>query len=575
MTKIPFVHGLTFSCLLLSGWAAVANAQYVDVTSGALVTTGTTFGIASGDFDKDGDFDLFLAKGSGSSQLLRNEGSNVFTDITTPAIGGSGGDMSPSFVDYDDDGDLDIYVANANWASRMYRNDGGNFVRVSAGDATGTHWAQSAAWADYDKDGDLDLFVTCWDEADHLYRNDGNGILHDATPPVLADIQNNTGASWGDYDNDRDLDLYVGGRISGHLYRNDAGTFINVTTATLGKAGVNGVAWGDIDNDGDLDLYLGRDLNSSRLLRNDSTPGVANFIDIYDPEVRDPGMGMGTVFTDYDDNAFLDIFLVKAGSDNASASPNALFTNNDAGYFYDISAGPVLAVANSRGVITGDFDGNGTQDLYVSNWGSSNQLLTNPNDSHTWLEVRLIGTDSNSQGIGARVRVVAGGRKLIQEVSGGYGLYCEGPANAHFGLRAGTTVVDSIQVYWPSGLVTDTLGAAINQVITMRETPDQTGVGDDPLPVVARLLTASPNPFRAGTSIAYELSQRSPVRLLVMDAQGRLLRVLESTQDKEPGRYSERWDGRTQSGLLVAPGVYFYSLTAKGLRQSYPVVLVR
>ena len=575
MTKTPFVSGLALSCLLLSGLTAGARAQFVDATSGPLVTTGTTFGLASGDFDKDGDFDLFLAKGSGPSKLLRNDGNNVFSDITTAAVGGYGGDMSPSFVDYDDDGDIDIYVANANWASRMLRNDGGTFVSVSAGDATGTHWAQSAAWADYDKDGDLDLFVTCWNEQDHLYRNDGNGILHDVTPSVLADTQNNTGVSWADFDNDGDPDLYVGGRVSGHLYRNDAGTFINVTTVTLGKAGVNGVAWGDIDNDGDLDLFLGRDLNSSRLLRNDSTPGVVNFIDVYDPEVRDPGMGMGTVFVDYDDDASLDLFLAKAGSDNGSTAPNALFVNNGAGYFYDVSNGPTLALGNSRGVNCADFDGNGTQDLYIANWGSSNQLLSTTNNSHTWLEVRLIGTNSNSQGIGARVRVVGGGRKLIQEVSGGYGLYCEGPANAHFGLHFGTTVVDTIQVFWPSGLVTDSLNVPINSVITMRETPDQTGVGDDPLPVAARLLTASPNPFRAGTSIAYELSQRSPVRLLVMDAQGRVTRVLESTQDKEPGRYSERWDGRNEAGRLVAPGVYFYTLTAKGLRKSYPVVLVR
>jgi hypothetical protein len=295
------------------------------------------------------------------------------------------------------------------------------------------------------------------------------------------------------------------------------------------------------------------------------------------PAVRDPGAGQGTTWIDYDADGDLDIFLAKAGTDNASGAPNALFRNNGGDSFTDVSAGPVVAVANSRGVASGDYDGNGSPDLYVANWGSSNQLLSSTvgGGAH-WTEVRLIGTQSNSQGIGARVRVVAGTHAMVREISGGSGIYSQNaPVAMVSHTYFTTTVVDSIVVFWPSGLVTDTVNVPINQIITLRETPDQTGVGDDPLPVAARLLTASPNPFRAGTSIAYELSQSSPVRLLVMDAQGRLLRVLESAQSKEPGRYSQRWDGRTEAGNQVAPGVYFYSLSANGIRQSYPIVLVR
>jgi hypothetical protein len=573
MTKTPFVNGLALLCLLLTGLPLAAVAQFADMTSGPLVTTGTTFGVAWGDFDKDGDFDIFMAKGSGPSKLVRNDGTDLFTDVTTAPVGGSGGDMGSTIVDYDDDGDLDIYVTNSTYASRMLRNDGGTFVSVNAGDATGTTFAQSGAWADYDRDGDLDLFVSCWDAPDHLYRNDGNGILHDVTPAVLADPQNNTGAAWGDFDNDRDPDLYVGGRVSGKLYRNDAGTFVDVTNvASTGKAGVNGVAWGDEDGDGDLDLYLARDLNSSRLLRNDSTPGVVNFTDLFITAVRDPGAGQGTTWIDYDADGDLDIFLAKAGSPGA---PNALFRNNGGDSFTDVSAGPVLAVANSRGVACGDYDGNGTPDLYVANWNSSNQLLSTTGTGSHWTEIRLIGTQSNSQGIGAQVRVVAGTHKMVREISAGSGIYSQDAPVALVGVTYLTTIVDSVVVYWPSGLITDTLNVPINQIITMREMPDQTGVGDDPLPIAARLLAASPNPFRAGTSIAYELSQRSPVRLMVMDTQGRLLRVLESAQSKEPGRYSQRWDGRNEAGSQVAPGVYFYSLSANGLRQSYPIVLVR
>jgi ASPIC and UnbV/FG-GAP-like repeat/FlgD Ig-like domain len=576
MTKPPFLYGLALGYLVLTGSPLPGAAQLVDKTSGLLVTTGNSFGVAWGDFDKDGDFDLLMAKSSQSSKLLRNDGLDLFSDVTSSEIGGEGGDVSPSIIDYDDDGDLDIYVANSISASRMLRNDNGTFVPVTAGDVTGTTNAQSAAWSDYDKDGDLDLFVTCWAQPDHLYRNDGNGILHDATPVVLADPGNNTGAAWGDFDNDHDPDLYVGGRVSGHLYRNDAGTFVDVTDVTLAKAGVNGVAWGDEDGDGDLDLYLARDLNSSRLLRNDSTPGVVNFTDMYIVAVRDPGRGQGTAWVDYDSDGDLDIFLAKAGVDNASGSPNALFRNNGGDSFSIVSAGPVLDVANSRGVACGDYDGNGAPDLYVANWGSSNQLLAAAGAGHHWIEVHLIGTESNSQGIGARVRIVSGGgtHHIVREISGGSGIYSQNAPVVLAGLYV-DTVVDSIQVTWPSGIVTDTTNLAIQQIITMQETQIQTGIGDGPHPGVARLLAASPNPFRAGTTIAYELSRTSPVRLLVLDPQGRLMRVLESTQSKEPGRYSERWDGRNEAGREVAPGVYFYSLTTSRFRQSFPIILVR
>jgi ASPIC/UnbV protein/VCBS repeat protein/flagellar hook capping protein FlgD len=579
MTKTPLLRGFSLFSVILVGFPLSAMAQFADMTAGPLVTSGTTFGVAWGDVDKDGDFDLFMAKGSGPSELLRNDGPDVFSPIAGCNLG-DGGDMSTTIVDYDNDGDLDIYVTNANWASRMLRNDNGTFVSASAGDCTGNvGYAQSAAWADYDRDGDLDLFVTHYEEPNKLYRNDGNGILHDVTPASLAaNPQRSAGAAWGDFDNDGDPDLYVGGHTQGHLFRNDAGTFVDVTALSLGalgKAGVNGVAWGDCDSDGDLDLYLARDLNSSRLIRNDCTPGVVNFIDYYNVVVRDPGAGEGVTWIDYDADGDLDIFLAKAGADNASGAPNALFRNNGWGDSYtDVSAGPVLQVANSRGVACGDYDGNGTPDLYVANWGSSNQMLSTTGSGSHWTEVRLVGTHSNTYGIGARVRVVAGAKKQIREISGGSGIYSQDAPVALFGVYL-QTVVDSIQVYWPSGIVTDTVNVPINHIITMRETPQQqTGIGDN-LPVAARLLTASPNPFRAGTTIAYELKNASPVRLLVVDAEGRLTRVLEASQLKEPGTYSQHWDGRDAAGGPVAAGVYYYSLTTNGFRKSYPVVLVR
>ena len=145
---------------------------------------------------------------------------------------------------------------------------------------------------------------------------------------------------------------------------------------------------------------------------------------------------------------------------------------------------------------------------------------------------------------------------------------------AAFGLGWLVNVVDTIQVFWPSGIVTDTTNVAVKQRITLRETA-QTGVPGDGVPGVARLLAAYPNPFRSNTTIAYDLSAPSPVRLLVVDPAGRLLRTLETSDRKDPGRCVVQWDGRTEDGRRAAQGVYFYSLTARDFHRSLPIILVR
>jgi flagellar hook assembly protein FlgD len=122
--------------------------------------------------------------------------------------------------------------------------------------------------------------------------------------------------------------------------------------------------------------------------------------------------------------------------------------------------------------------------------------------------------------------------------------------------------------------VTDTANVVANQLITLRET-NQTGVPDEGGPGVARLLAAYPNPFRSSTTISYDLSAPSPVRLFVVDPTGRLLRVLETSDLKDPGNHVVQWDGKTDDGREAAQGVYYYSLAAGGVRRSLPVILLR
>jgi hypothetical protein len=557
-----------------------AEAQFVDVADSVLADTGTGFGVAWGDYDKDGDHDLFLTNGSGSNKLFRNHGVLGFADSTTSLVAcPEGGDMGVVWIDYDDDSHLDLYRTNAVRANCLLRNLGGVFTPVAAGDAADPGQAQSSAWADYDLDGDLDAFVTFWNQPNKLFRNDGGGVFVDATPPVLADTGKGTGAAWADFDRDGDSDLYAGIRLGGRLYRNEGGgSFTDVTTPALDKVGVTGVTWGDYDNDGDLDLYLCRDLVSNYLLRNDSTPDTVVFTFIYATALNNGGNGQGCSFLDYDNDMDMDLFVANAGVDNSTGDSNALIRNDRFDFFTDVSAGPVAAVTNSRGIALADYDGDGFVDVYVANWLEPNQLLQNTmasNGNH-WLQVDLIGNgDSNFYGVGARVRVMAGGRQQVQEISAGSGLYSMNALTASFGLGTNTTA--DVRVWWPSGVVSDSTGITADQRITIYETGTPIGVGapDPGLPPVARLYANSPNPFRSVTAIRYDLVEPARVDLRILDPAGRLVKTLERSLHKPAGGYEVRWDGRDDGGRILAKGVYFYSLQARGLRQTRRLVLLR
>ena len=213
--------------------------------------------IAWGDYDNDGDLDVFLSGcdwlwPEGCSfdfaSIYRNDGAAIFTDIS-PALPDISAESE--WGDYDNDGDLDLL-----FGSSVYRNDAGSFVSVWTGPET------AGAWGDYDNDGDLDLAFS-GNSQSRIYRNDGSSNFAEETRSSLLGMSD-AYPRWGDYDNDGDLDLLLGGDAGllgdvTKLYRNDgAGVFTDVA-AGLPGAGTDAYynTWADLDNDGDLDLLLG------------------------------------------------------------------------------------------------------------------------------------------------------------------------------------------------------------------------------------------------------------------------------------------------------------------------------
>ncbi|MCB0292759.1 MAG: VCBS repeat-containing protein, partial [Calditrichaeota bacterium] len=339
---------------------------------------------AWGDYDNDGDPDLYVTNAGGENNFLyRNEGGGNFVRITSGDLVNDGADSrSASWGDYDNDGDLDLFVSNGG-NNFLYRNDGGgNFILQNSGpifdDADNSF---GASWGDYDNDGDLDLFVANGSgQHNCLYRNDDweHTFTKISEGDIVNDGGNSWGANWGDYDNDGFLDLFVGNAPNNLLYHNNGdGTFSRITDGPVvsGSNG-NGAAWGDYDNDGDLDLFVANVGENNFLYRNH---GDGTFERIWDGEIAsDHGYSRSCSWVDYDNDGWLDLFVA-----NSNGEDNFLYKNNGDGSFFRIWDVPfVNDGGESYTGSWGDYDNDGDLDLFVVNLnGENNALYQNNGDN--------------------------------------------------------------------------------------------------------------------------------------------------------------------------------------------------
>jgi hypothetical protein len=510
-------------------------------------------GVAAGDYDGDGDPDLYFLSGSAildefraeagehTDVLLRNDGGGKFTDVTDPSgLRGNGWSNGAVFGDFDGDGDLDLYVVR-HGQNLLYVNNGdGTFTEAAESrGVAGGGWGAGAVFADLDGDGDLDLYVTNYarfeiaeqkgkvdwfdkgvtqfpqyfpPQDNVLYRNNGDGTFTDITKEAGA---GGTGRSLGavatDYDDDGDLDLYIANDVGlNDLLRNDGGKFTNVAL----EAGVAcnadgqfeasmGVAAGDYDNDGDIDLlvtnYAGE---QNTLYQNvgggfffDATRGAG----LCNQQVLD-SVGWGVGFHDFDLDGSLDLLVVnghvmsnfviwymrnwyRAKPDDipqmgpqafrqGARQPKLLFLGHGDGTFKDISATSGDEVADAyqgRGAAFADFDGDGRMDVAVSNKNDLAQILLNrfPRRGN-WAILDLRAPAPNVFAVGARVRITAGGRTFTRELYDGTSyLSCDDLA-AHFGLGSAQRI-DEIIVRWPGASWEAFHDLPMNQRLTLRK----------------------------------------------------------------------------------------------------------
>lgn len=345
------------------------TARFADL--GALGITGLftrAEGVDWGDFDNDGDLDVVIS-GSGSGNtpftaIYRND-TGMFTDISAGLTGLR--NSTARWGDFDNDGNLDLFLSGRDSAgttvSPLYRNDNGNFVEVPTGIA-GANYG-SADWGDYDHDGDLDLVLGGRNGSNvsftSIYRNNGDGTFTDIAAGLGG--ASFSSVAWGDYDADGDLDLLISGTNGGlgrvtKVYRNDSGSFTDIS-ASIVPVNNSSVVWGDYDNDGDLDfLIAGQDgggVPGTRIYQNN---GNDTFTDI--------GAGLTGVFYgsvawgDVDNDGDLDAII--SGRTQTSDRIAKVYLNN-AGIFTVVSSG--LSGVDFSSIAAGDYDGDGDLDLLI------------------------------------------------------------------------------------------------------------------------------------------------------------------------------------------------------------------
>ena len=405
------------------------------------------------DYDNDGDLDLFVlrggwfgADGKMRNSLLRNDGSGRFEDVTRalglaePALP----TQTAAWGDYDNDGDLDLYVGNESaedlyaggvgetqaYPSQLFRNDGPNgFVDVARGSGvTNDRFAKGVSWGDYDNDGDLDLYVSNIGR-NRLYRNDfPRGFVDVAEPAGVVEPAGRSFATWFfDVNNDGWQDLFVA---------DYSATVEQVAAFLLGV---------DAGDAGRPRLYVNR--GDGRFDERGAAMGL-----------NEPVLPMGANFGDLDNDGWLDFYLGTGTPSFESLFPNRMYRNVNGERFEDVTyAGGFGHLQKGHGVAFADVDADGDQDVFEQIGGAypgdayPSVYFENPGFGHAWLALELEGRRSNRDGIGSRVAVSvrdpAGHSRTLHRVVGSGGSFGGSSLALHVGLGA-AAAIEHVEVRW-------------------------------------------------------------------------------------------------------------------------------
>lgn len=489
-----------------------ANHLYHNNGDGTFTDVTATAGVAGGndplsivadalwfDYDNDGNVDLLIGR-FGTPLLYHNEGHGKFKEVSAAAgLTKFGNTISAVAFDYDNDGYIDLMLGNyfkpenllelktphvlpndldnavnGGGVTLWHNNGKGGFVEVTekAGFAKHTGWTLDIGHGDFNNDGYQDVYLACDYGTDRIFFNNKDGTFREATEKAIGyDTKKGMNAEVADYDNDGWLDIYVTNITDEYMkecnmlwHNNHDGTFTDVSkeTGTCDTLWGWGAKFGDFDNDGWQDLFAVNGLRSA---------GKDNFIPVLVEMIIKPGVD----FTDV--NNWPDI----GNMSWSGFQRKKMFRNLGTDTFKEISAeAGVDNDLDGRGVALADFDNDGRLDILQANANQRVLLYHNQSPSAgNWVELKLVGTKSNREAVGARVTVRAGKSTQMREVAGDNGYSSQSSNRLHFGLGAADKI-DSLEIRWPSGLV-QKVDVPVNKIHYVKE-----GTGVVPSPAAAK-----------------------------------------------------------------------------------------
>jgi hypothetical protein len=459
------------------------------------------------------------------SALYHNNGDGTFTDVTDKAgVGGEGHyGQGVAVGDFDNDGYPDLYVTGYGRAILYHNNGDGTFTDVTpkAGVADEGGWSTSAGWLDYDKDGWLDLVVTNyldWAPKTNLwcgehtpgyrsYCNPGNyrgqriKLYHNNHDGTFTDVSEKSGVGKpeakgmgvvvADFNNDGWPDIAIANDTWPNFLflNNHDGTFRDVSLISGLAASEDGryeagmgIDAADVDGDGWLDVYITHlDFELNRLYHNNGDETFTD--DTYTSGIGNKAVllsGVAAKFLDYDNDGWPDILQLNGSMlDNVNLyhgqvfykEPMLMYHNIGKGHFeLSDSLGPDFSrPIAGRGLATADFDNDGDIDIAINVRGDYPELLRNDGgNANHWLEILLIGTQSNRDGIGSVLQLTSGGIVHVEQAKGGMSYMSASDPRIHFGLGK-RTKIDSLVITWPSGHVDKLTEVPVDKIIAVKE----------------------------------------------------------------------------------------------------------
>ncbi len=487
---------------------APASVQFEDIAARiGLDKTSGGRGTAVFDYNNDGLLDIAIAGAHGGCSLYRNNGDGTFTDVSVSSgLDRCVNGFSVIAGDYDNDGFVDLYIARLGFypgECSLYHNNGdGTFTDVTQ-KAGVQHWGAvfTATWVDYDCDGYLDLFIAnnlggLFERPvpNRLFHNNGDGTFTDVTESSgLHNIAPTMGAAWGDYNNDGYPDLFLSASLGRpQLFRNNGdGTFTDVGP----KAGFTDFVvgstcfWCDYDNDGELDIVQFAWSDHEDVVHTMKTghgPRDGSALRVYHNNrdgtftMRSGELGIdgcwGTMSGncgDVNNDGHLD-FLLGNGSPRMDRFEPFVLLESDGRKYHNVTFSSGLPfTGKSHGTNAADLFGDGRLSIIIAAGGGyPGDLLTTtvfcPKERPgNYLNVRLKGTTSNRDALGARITLTSGESMQMREIGGGTNFGCL-PFEQHFGLGERTTV-DHLDIRWPSGVRQRIVNPPVNQTIRVTE----------------------------------------------------------------------------------------------------------